>query len=104
MIDTSPLLELALPQPRSLPVGQGNRILGCQGIPWREHSGNSASRRGFRITQQHKLKHLAGLEDKQRTGRQVTLGFSHTHTASQAGTQLGERRQEDSWTEWNPPA
>lgn len=53
---------------------------------------------------QNKLKHLAGLEGKQKTGRQVTLGFSHTHTASQAGTQLGERRQEDSWTEWNPPA
>lgn len=36
MIDTSPLLELALPQPRSLLVGQGNTILGCQGF----HGGN----------------------------------------------------------------
>lgn len=53
MIDTSPLLELALPQPRSLPVGQGNAILGCQGIPLRKHSGKTASRRGFRITQRH---------------------------------------------------
>lgn len=35
------------------------------------------------------------MEGKQKTGRQVTLGFSYTHTASEAGTQLEERRQED---------
>lgn len=92
MIDTSPLLELAPPQPRSLLGGQGNTILGCQGISLREHSGKTASRRGFRITQQPNAEALSmGWRVRGCRGRhRGTLGFCHTHIHT---SQLGEGRQ-----------
>lgn len=55
VIDTSPLLELALPQPRSLLAGHGNTILGSL------HGGNIQERQraGDTLTQQHNAEALS---------------------------------------------